>query len=89
VDILVVQLAVKRDADGLEEQTRILVVRGVCLDGDVTSRYHLWGVSSHDQRGGLWAMSMHIRIVVDLDLREQGELVGCQAQADVAMAVAR
>jgi hypothetical protein len=46
-NVLVIQLAVEWQANGLQKQTRILVVGRICLDGDVASRYHLWRVSGH------------------------------------------
>ena len=44
-DALVVQFTVEWKANCLEQQARVLVARGVCANGDVQSRNHLWGVS--------------------------------------------
>ena len=46
---LVVELAIEWQADGLEEQARVLVARCICYDGDVASRYHFGWVSINHQ----------------------------------------
>lgn len=42
---LIIELAIKWQTDGLKEQTRILVTRGVGFDGDVATRNHLGRVA--------------------------------------------
>jgi hypothetical protein len=48
---------------------------------------HLGWVTIICQRMLVVGMRLNLRVVVDLDLREEGKLVGRETKADVAVAV--
>ena len=84
---LVVELAVERQADCLCQQTCVFVACSICNDGDVATGDHLGWVTVICEKMLAVKMRLDLRVVVDLDFREEGKLVGRETKADVAVAV--
>ena len=77
---LVVQLSVEGHADGLKQQACVFVVGCVGMDGDVHT-----GSAEYIVNEG-W---LGLRVVVDLDLGEQRNLLGRETEAHVSVAISR
>lgn len=86
---LVFELAVEGYSNGLQQQARVLVICRVGVDGDVATGNHLGWIPMHVSLECSISNDADLRIVVGLNLGEEGELFGGQTERHVAALVAR
>lgn len=91
-NLVILKTSVERNANGLEKQQSISVVSRRGLDSDVATGDHLGRVPS-SQVSIIAALNIeyrdNLRIIIDLHLRKQRNLIRRQTKADIPTSITR
>lgn len=86
---LIIEFSIEWQANGLEQQSSVLVVGGIGVNGDVHTRDHLRRISSQVSLVIEKRSIADLRVIVDFNLGEQGNLSRGETKCHVSGAVTR